>query len=75
VDRELVSSTVVRTTTMPRRVWGCPAFLSARSGPMTSQRSGIFAGVFEGERMVDGGMDVLVDDTVLSRRVVDLHRA
>jgi hypothetical protein len=42
---------------------------------MTSQRSGIFAGVFEGERMVDGGMDVLVDDTVLSRRVVDLHRA
>jgi hypothetical protein len=25
--------------------------------------------------MVDGVMDVLVDDTVLSRRVVDLHRA
>jgi hypothetical protein len=24
--------------------------------------------------MVDGVMDVLVDDTVLSRRLVDLHR-
>jgi DNA-directed RNA polymerase specialized sigma24 family protein len=34
---------------------------------------GIFAGVFDGERMVDGVMDVLVNDTVLTGRVVDLH--
>lgn len=30
-------------------------------------------GIFDGERMVDGVMDVLVNDTVLSRRLVDLH--
>ena len=34
---------------------------------------GIFAGVFDSERMVDGVMDVLVHDTVPTRRVVDLH--
>jgi hypothetical protein len=44
-------------------------------GPDDEPAVGIFDGVFDGERMVDGVMDVLVDDTVLSRRVVDLHCA
>jgi hypothetical protein len=35
----------------------------------------ILSGVFDGDRMVDGVMDVVVGDTVLVRRVVDLHRA
>lgn len=48
----------------------------ARSiGPEDQPAVGIFAGVFDSERMVDGVIDVLVDDTVLSRRLVDLHRA
>ena len=62
-----VSMTVIRTTNSTR--------LPARSGPMTSQRSGSSPGVFDCERIVDGVMDVLVDDTVLSRRLVDLHCA
>jgi hypothetical protein len=36
-------------------------------GPDDQPAVGIFAGVFDSERMVDGVMDVLVDDTVLSR--------
>jgi hypothetical protein len=47
--------------------------LPARSGPMTQPTVEIFAGVFDSECMVDGVMDVLVHDTVLTRRVVDLH--
>lgn len=35
----------------------------------------IFARVFDSKCMVEGVMDVLVGDTVLSRRVVNLHRA
>jgi len=34
----------------------------------------IFTGIFDSERMVDGGSDVLVGDTVLSRRVVNPHQ-
>jgi len=34
---------------------------------------GIFAGVFDSERMVDGMMDIRIRDTALTRRVVDLH--
>lgn len=34
---------------------------------------GILSGVFDGECMVDGVVDVLIGDTVLSRRVVNLH--
>jgi hypothetical protein len=41
-------------------------------GPNDQPAVGIFAGVFDGERMVDGVMDVLVD---VSRRAVDLRCA
>ena len=34
---------------------------------------GIFACVFNSERIVNGVMDVLVHDIVLTRRVVNLH--
>jgi len=33
---------------------------------------GVFAGVFDEERMVDGVVDVVVVDTVLARRLLDL---
>jgi len=62
-----VSSTVVRTTTSKK--------LPARSGPDDQPTVGLFAGVFDGERMVDSVLDVRVSDAVLSRRAVDLHLA
>ena len=34
---------------------------------------GIFASIFDDQSMIDGVDDILVGDTVLSRRVVDLH--
>ena len=34
---------------------------------------GIFASIFDDQSMIDGVEHILVDDTVLSRRVVDLH--
>jgi hypothetical protein len=43
-------------------------------GPDDQPAVRIFARVFDGERMVDGVMDVLVDDAVLSRRRVGLPR-
>jgi len=36
---------------------------------------GIFAGVFDDERMVDRVLHVVVGDAVFARRLVDLHAA
>lgn len=56
---------------------GCPDDdLEQVSGPIQAEDQsavGILSGVFDGECVVDGVIDVLVGDTVLSRRVVNLH--
>jgi hypothetical protein len=43
-------------------------------GPDDEPTVGIFAGIFDDKSMIDGVEHILVGDTVLSRRAVDLHR-
>ena len=59
-------SAVVKTTDSRR--------LPARSGPMTNHRSGSSPASSIARAWVDGVQNVLVGDSVLSRRAVDLHR-
>lgn len=42
-------------------------------GPEEQPAIGVFTGIFDGQGMVDGVEDVLIGDTVPSRRAVDLH--
>ena len=43
------------------------------AGPNDQPTVGVFAGIFDGKRMVNRVEDVFVGDCVLARRVVYLH--